>query len=190
MSKSMNTKKLITMAMFIAISIVLVAFIHFPIFPAVSFLEYDPADISILIGTFAFGPLAGCVLTIVTSVIQGITVSAASGLYGIIMHIISTCTLVLVAGNIKKLRSGAGWTIVSLVIGCLAMAAVMGVANLIITPLFMGVPVDAVKALLFPAIIPFNLIKAGINSAVAFVIYKPLSHALGKMGAKPQPLKA
>lgn len=190
MSKSMNTKKLITMAMFIAISIVLVAFIHFPIFPAVSFLEYDPADISILIGTFAFGPLAGCVLTIVTSVIQGITVSAASGLYGIIMHIISTCTLVLVAGNIKKLRSGAGWTIVSLVIGCLAMAAVMGVANLIVTPLFMGVPVDAVKALLFPAIIPFNLIKAGINSAVAFVIYKPLSHALGKMGAKPQPLKA
>ena len=67
MTKSMNTKKLITMAMFIAISIVLVALIHFPIFPAVSFLEYDPADISILIGTFAFGPLAGCILTIVTS---------------------------------------------------------------------------------------------------------------------------
>ncbi|MFQ9412551.1 MAG: hypothetical protein ACLR1T_18100 [Evtepia gabavorous] len=39
--------------------LLLVYVIHFPIFPAASFLEYDPADIPILIGTFAYGPLAG-----------------------------------------------------------------------------------------------------------------------------------
>ena len=54
-----STVKLAKMGLLVAISIVLVYFIHFPIFPAVSFLEYDPADISIMIGTFAFGPLAG-----------------------------------------------------------------------------------------------------------------------------------
>ncbi len=88
-----KTVRLAKMGMLVAISVVLVYFIHFPIFPAVAFLEYDPADIPILIGTFAFGPVAGVLLTIVTSVVQGVTVSAASGAYGIIMHIIATSVL-------------------------------------------------------------------------------------------------
>ena len=71
MTSREKTVRLAKMGMLVAISIVLVYFIHFPIFPAVAFLEYDPADISILIGTFAFGPLAGILLTVVTSVIQG-----------------------------------------------------------------------------------------------------------------------
>ena len=67
-----QTLRLVKMSSMVAISIVLVYLIHFPIFPAVAFLEYDPADISILIGTFAFGPAAGVLLTLVTSVIQGV----------------------------------------------------------------------------------------------------------------------
>ena len=55
------------MAMLVAVSIVLVALIHLPILPMVPFLEYDPADIPILVGTFAFGPVAGLILTIVTA---------------------------------------------------------------------------------------------------------------------------
>ena len=90
------------MAMLVAISVVLVAIIHIPIFPAVAFLEYDPADIPILLGTFAFGPVAGVLLTIVTAFIQGTTVSAASGIYGIIMHILATSARVIVAGCIYK----------------------------------------------------------------------------------------
>ena len=76
-----NTLKVVKMGILVALSIVLVYLIHFPIFPAVAFLEYDPADFPILVGTFAFGPAAGLILTIVTSLIQGLTVSAASGLY-------------------------------------------------------------------------------------------------------------
>ncbi len=33
------------MAMLVAVSVVLVYLVHFPIFPAAPFLEYDPADI-------------------------------------------------------------------------------------------------------------------------------------------------
>ena len=97
-----KVRKLVTMAMLAALSIVLVYVIHFPIFPAASFLEYDPADIPILIGTFAYGPLAGVLLTVVVSVIQGMTVSSGSGLMGIAMHIFATSILVLVAGNIYR----------------------------------------------------------------------------------------
>ena len=36
-----NTKRLATISMLAAISVILVTLIHFPIFPAVSFLAYD-----------------------------------------------------------------------------------------------------------------------------------------------------
>ena len=158
-----NTRRLTTLAMLAALSIVFVWLIHFPIFPAAPYLEYDPADIPIMIGTFAFGPLAGLLITVVASVIQGLTVSSGSGLYGIIMHIVATGTFVLVAGNLYRIRKTR------------ARAAVMAVANLIVTPLFTGMPVSAVKNLLLPIIIPFNLIKAGANAAITFVLYKSVS---------------
>lgn len=173
-SSKEKTLKLVKMGMLVAISIVLVYVIHLPIFPAVAFLEYDPADIPILIGTFAFGPFMGLLLTIATSIIQGITVSASSGLYGVLMHIIATGVLVIVAGIIywrSKTRKAA---IIGLLCGMVAMALVMIVANLIITPLFMGVS-QAVVWQLMPYIVCFNLIKAGINGLVTFFLYKRIS---------------
>ena len=169
-----KTVRLAKMGMLVAISVVLVYFIHFPIFPAVAFLEYDPADIPILIGTFAFGPGAGFLLTIVTSVIQGVTVSAASGVYGIIMHIIATSTMVLVAGIIYKKNKTKKGAVVGLACGVVAWVIVMIGANMVITPLFMGVP-RAVVWDLMPFIAGFNAIKSGVNAVVTFILYKRIS---------------
>ena len=171
-----KTVKLAKMAMLVAISLLLVN-IHFPIFPPIAFMEYDPADIPILIGTFAFGPAAGILITVVTALLQGFTVSAASGLYGILMHIIATGTYVLVAGFIYKFHKGKKSAVIALIAGTLAMTAIMEPANLTITPYFMGVPVDAVTALL-PFIIAFNLIKAGVNDLITFLVYKRVSKFL------------
>ena len=102
MNKKISTRQLVSMAMLGAISIVLVSAIHFPLIPAAAFLEYDPADIPIMICAFAYGPAAGFILTAVVSFIQGMTVSAQSGIIGIIMHIFATGCCVLVAGNIYK----------------------------------------------------------------------------------------
>lgn len=171
-----KTVKLAKMAMLVAISLLLVN-IHFPIFPPIAFMEYDPADIPILIGTFAFGPAAGILITVVTALLQGFTVSAASGLYGILMHIIATGTYVFVAGFIYKFHKGKKSAVIALIAGTLAMTAIMVPANLTITPYFMGVPVDAVTALL-PFIIAFNLIKAGVNGLITFLVYKRVSKFL------------
>lgn len=175
---SEKIRKMVTMAILVAISIVLVSVIHVPLIPAVPFLEYDPADIPILIGAFAYGPVAGIILTVVTSVIQGLTVSASSGLYGIIMHIIATSVLVLVASGIYRVRHTKKGAILGLVCGTIAMAMVMLPANHFITPAFMGVPTEVLDALLLPGILPFNLIKAGINSVVTFLVYKTVSRHL------------
>ena len=174
-----NSAKIAKMAMLVAISIVLVMVIHLPIFPAVAFLEYDPADIPILVGAFAFGPVAGLILTVVTSLIQGLTVSSASGLYGIIMHIIATSVLVLVSSMIYARHKTKAHAIIGLGAGTAAMAAVMVFANMWITPMFMGVTLEAVMGLM-PFIILFNVVKAGINSIVTFIVYKRISPFLHK----------
>ena len=177
LAASSKTLKVVKMGVMVAISVALVYLIHFPIFPIVSFLEYDPADIPILIGTFAFGPLAGLVLTVVTSVVQGLTVSAGTGLYGILMHVIATGVLVIVSGAIYRHKKTKVMAVVSLLCGMAAMAVVMMGANMVITPLFMGVPAEAVWSLM-PFIVGFNVIKAGINGGITFILYKRIANFL------------
>ncbi|MCL2494439.1 MAG: ECF transporter S component [Oscillospiraceae bacterium] len=180
MQASISTRKLVAMGTMAALSVALVFLVHFPVFPQAPFLEYDPADIPILIVSFAYGPLAGLIVTAIAAVVQGLTVSAQSGVYGIIMHLLSTGSYVLAAGLVYRAKNSRLGAIAALVCGVLASAAVMAAANLAVTPLFMGVPVEAVKAMLLPVIIPFNLIKSGSNAALMALIYLPLRPALEK----------
>ena len=170
------------LAMFAALSIVLVAFIHFPFpfLPGAQFLEYDPADVPILIGTFAFGPLAGLLLTLVVSVVQGITVSAGSGPWGILMHFVATGSMAAVAGFIyRKFHSMRG-AIAALGFGALTMTVVMIPLNLLITPIYTGASVQVVAGMLLPAIIPFNLIKSVVNCVITFIVYKHIMKLIDK----------
>ena len=99
-----TAKKLAVMAVLVAVSVVLVYLVHFPLFPAAAYLEYDPADIPILIGAFLYGPVAGLILTAAASVIQAFTVSAQNHVYGLIMHILATGTLTTVSSLIYRRR--------------------------------------------------------------------------------------
>ncbi len=173
MSKLNKTKMLTTLSILTAFSIVLMLIVHFPIF--VPYLEYEPMDIPILIAGFIYGPYAGLAVTIVSSLIQGFTVAnAGSGWVGVLMHFIASGTLVTVASVIYRRKHTMKGAIIGLVAGTLSMAAIMVPANLIIQPALWGNPVEAVVPLILPVLIPFNLVKAGINSVVTFIVYKPL----------------
>ncbi len=167
-----NTKRLVNMGVLIALSVVLVYLIRFPLFPAAPFLEYDPADIPIIFAAFAFGPLAGFVVTVIASIIQGITVSSASGVIGIVMHILATGSFVIVAGNIYKYHKTRKGAIIALIFGVLTMTVTMVIWNIIFTPIFLGAPLEAVLGMLVPIIIPFNLIKASVNGFITLLVYK------------------
>lgn len=185
--QTMSTRTLTTLGMLAALALVLVSIIHFPIIPAAPFLEYDPADIPIFVGAFLFGPAAGFALTVIVSVIQGLTVSAASGgVIGIFMHIFATGTYVLLAGTIYKKNRTRKGAVLAMATGSLAMTAVMCLWNLIFTPLFLGRELGEVAAMLIPAIIPFNLIKAGINSIVTYLVYKPVGDVIFRNEAKAE----
>ncbi len=171
----LTTRKLVLMALLIAVSIALVYIVRFPIFPAAPYLEYDPADIPILIGAFAFGPVAGIIIAVIACAVQALTVSAAGGIYGFIMHLIATSTLVVVASTIYRVRHTRTGAVIGLASGTIAMAGIMMVANHFVTPFYTGAPTEAIDAMLLPIIMPFNLIKAGANSIITFLVYKVVS---------------
>ena len=179
-SKKISTKQMTTLGVMSALSIVLMVLIRIP-FPTAPFLEYDPADVPILISTFLFGPWWGLLMTVVVSVIQGITVSVSSGFIGIIMHIAATGGFVLSAGLIYKRGKSLKRAIIALVLGTVVQTVLMAGMNLVFTPIFMKTPLDVVLGMMIPTIIPFNLIKAGVNAVLTFFIYKFVSKAVTKI---------
>ena len=56
------------------------------------------------------------------------------------------------------------------------MVASMCVWNIIFTPIFMGTPRSVVAQMIVPIILPFNVIKSGVNSFITFLIYKKISN--------------
>ena len=102
MKLSNATNRLVKLGLLTALSILLVFLIHFPIFPSAAYLEYDMADVPILIGTFLFGPWWGLLLTAAVSVLQWLLVSQASMWVGAVMHFCATGSCVLVAGLLYR----------------------------------------------------------------------------------------
>ena len=62
------------------------------------------------------------------------------------------------------------------------MCVVMVAWNYIITPLYMHVPRTVVAGMLLPTILPFNLVKGGLNAGITMLIYKPVTEALRRAG--------
>ena len=174
-----GVRKMVTLGVLAALSIVFMTVVKFPIIPAAPYLIYEPADVPILVGTFLFGPLSGLAITFVVAAIQA-TAFSTDGLVGFVMHMLATGTFVIVAGLIYKKFHNIKGAIAALTAGTLSMTVMMVFANLIIQPYFYGVPYDAVKAMVVPALIPFNLIKAGVNSVITLVVYKAISKIVHK----------
>lgn len=178
-NRKISTAKLAKLAMMVAISCVLVLLIRIQ-FPPAPFLEYDPADIPIYITTFAFGPGAGLVVTFVVSVIQAFALGGA-GVYGFLMHMLATGMFVLVAGFMYRRKKTKKEAVMALAAGVIVTVAAMCVFNYFVTPLYMGVPTATVVAMIPTVIIPFNILKSGINAVITFLVYKRISGFLHKV---------
>jgi len=185
----MDVNKMVKLGVLSALGVVLMLLVRFPIFPAAPFLVYDAGDVPALIGAFIYGHGAGLIITVVVSVIQAMTVSADAGWIGAVMHIAATGTMVIAAGLIYKRVHTLKGAIIALIAGSLGMTAVMVLLNLILTPIFLGAPIEVVKAMLLPIIIPFNLIKSFGNSLITMLVYKSVGKVL-RASAGPAVKKA
>lgn len=173
-----RTKKITTTAMLCAIAYVAVAVGRIPI---VLFLKYDPKDVVITLGGLIWGPLTACIVSVIVSFIEMLTVSE-TGILGCLMNILSTCSFACTAALIYKRKHTLSGALSGLVSGSAAMVSIMLLWNYLVTPIYMGYPREAVAELLLPAFLPFNLLKAGLNASITFFLYKPIVGALRKTG--------
>lgn len=159
------------------------SFIVSLIFPIkVSFLTLDFKDtISAVSGMF-FGPVAGLFCAIVVPCIEFLF--SDTGVYGLIMNLISSIAFVGVSSLVYKYKRSILGAVLALVSGALTTVAFMMIANLYITPYYMGVTQGAVIKLIPTLILPFNLVKTFLNASVTMLIYKPISRLLKKLGVE------
>lgn len=184
MSSKHKTSFITAVGVLSALSIALLLFIPgLSLFPAAPYLKYDLMDIPMLIAGLTLGPLGGSLVLLIGCTMQSL-VFGDGGLPGFVMHMIASGTLILVASFIYRSKKTTRSMIIGLIAGSLAMTAVMIPLNLIITVYWYGVPMDVVKAGLIPVTIPFNLIKAGLNSIITFAVVMAIKPVLDRFSNK------
>lgn len=170
--KNMNVKKMTTLGILSAMAIIVNMLISFPMIPAVSFLRYDPKDIIIVIGGFIYGPFAVFIMSAICSVLE--LFMRGGTILDILMNMIATCSFAGVASLIYKRNHTRTGAIQGLGVGIVTMTICMLVWNYIVTPFYFGMPREAVVNILLPGILPFNLLKAGLNATITMLLYKPI----------------
>ncbi len=177
-----DVRRLATLAMLAALAYIVMYVGRIPIW---SFLKYDPKDVVIVIAGFIYGPLSACVISVVVSLIEMITVSD-TGPIGMLMNVLSTCAFACTAAFIyerKRTKTGA---VIGLLSGIAVVVPAMLLWNYIMTPLYMEMTREAVSAMLIPIFLPFNLLKGGINMGVTMLLYKPLITAMRHVNLLPE----
>lgn len=169
-----DTRQLVTMALMCALS-ALLSFIEFPLLPGVTWLKYDASAMPALVSGFAFGPAAGLAVGVVSAVIHGILLADFSGA---IMNILVVTGFVLPAAFIYCKKRTFKSAVVGLVFSVMGATVMAILGNLVITPLYLGVPFDAVVAMILPILTPFNLIKAILNGVLTLIVYKSVSNLI------------
>lgn len=147
----------------------------------VSFLTLDVKDAVMAVGALALGPIAGLLISMIVALLEFITVSD-TGVYGLIMNFLSSATFALTASLIYRFRRRLSSAVLGLVAAVFMTTSVMMLANLFITPFYLGVERAQVVEMIPTLLLPFNLIKSTLNAAVVLLLYKPLSNALVRAG--------
>ena len=189
MSRQSNIKKIASVAMLSAIAFA-ITFVskQIPFPPVAGFLKLDFKDVIVVIGGFIFGPISAAAIAIVSSFIEFITISP-TGIIGLVMNVISSCTFACVASVFYKRNRRLSSAIIGLILGTVSVTVIMLLWNYILTPIYTAATADAVKAfretvasMLLPVFLPYNLLKYGINAAFSMLLYKPLVVGLRKAG--------
>lgn len=172
-----HIRQMVAVGVFVALSYICCVLFHFK----ASFLSFDLKDAVMTIGAMFFGPMAGLVTVLITCLIEFATISG-TGVYGLIMNLLSSITFVCIGSLVYTKKRSMGGALAGMIAATVVMVAVMMGANLLVTPYYMGTSPADVAAIIPTLLLPFNLTKGIFNSAVVFLLYKPVSQALKASG--------
>lgn len=190
-----STKNLAKIAVLTAISYVLYMFVKFPLpfFP--QFLDIQFSDLPALIGGFAMGPVAGCIIIVAKCLLKMPFSSTAC--VGEIGDIIIGIAFVLPAALIYKKHKNKKGALIGLVVGALVGIAAAMLANWVllipfyvkafgweaiigmVAELYPGITQQTFFSYyLFLGVAPFNLLRFIVSGGLTFLVYKHVSPIL------------
>lgn len=192
--KILTTRKVAMIGMFSAIAAVLMLF-EFPVFFAPPFYELDFSELPILIGAYAFGPVAGLLMEFIKILLKLFMKGTSTAFVGDLANFAVGCSLILPASSIYcfvKKKKGAIW---GCIIGTLTLTVFGTAFNAIyLIPAFsklFGLPIEQILAMgsevnplmtegslvsfVICCVAPMNLLKGTVASVLTMLLYKPLS---------------
>ncbi|MGN0594907.1 MAG: ECF transporter S component [Hominimerdicola sp.] len=172
-AKKFDTKKLTVLAMFTALGYICLFVCRFK----VQFLSLEFKDIFITMAAFAYGPVAGVFVSLTEALLELFTLSD-TGLYGFVMNFAGSASFAFTAGIIYKYKKNIFGAVLGLVSAIVVMTSIMIIMNILVTPYYMKCDTAAVYQLIPTLLLPFNLIKGLINSALTLLLYKPVTQAM------------
>lgn len=192
--KNTKVKYIVKIALLSALSVVIML-LEFPLaFVAPSFYELDLSESVILMGGFALGPLAAAIMEFVKNALNILINGTSTGFVGEFANFVTGCCLTVPAALIYKYRKSIKGALVGMAVGIVSLAIVGGLINyFIMLPMYSAfMPIediinagaaitgfihDKLTFVLF-AVVPFNLVKGVLCSAVCLLLYKRLSKIL------------
>ena len=178
MKRKLDVNKLVKISMLGAIATILML-IEIPLIPMFPWLKIDLGDIPAMIGAFAFGPLAGVMITFLKILLNFIFEGSATGGVGEFANFLIGIAMIVPASYIYHRNKTKKNAIVGLIIGAISLQVIAIFANVyILLPLYGIDPQGGVMNYIVAGLLPFNTIKAIIIAIVTFILYKKVSKAV------------
>ncbi|MBR6764919.1 MAG: ECF transporter S component [Clostridia bacterium] len=177
MKKKTDVRALTVASVLIALAFISVFVLKFK----VTFLSFDFKDAILSVISLMYGPVLGIISVCIVAVLEFLTVSD-TGVYGLIMNIISSGTFALAVGFVYKYKRSLSGAIIASLVAVISVTVMMLLANIIVTPFYMHYPRSAVIQLIPTLLLPFNLAKSVMNASVMLIIYKPVTTLLKRIG--------
>ena len=168
-------------------------YLEFPLPFAPAFYKLDFSEVPVLISTFALGPLAGVMTELVKILIHFIIKGTSTAGVGEAANFLIGCAMILPAGLIYRVRKDKAHALFGMAAGTVIMAAAGCFINaFVVLPAYANafhMPIDAlvemgtavnpsitnVFTFVVLAVVPFNLVKGVLVSAVTWLLYKRVS---------------
>lgn len=195
--KYLTTALIAKIAVLSAIAFVLM-FFEFPLPFAPAFYKLDFSEVAVLMGGFALGPAAGVIIEALKIVLNVLFQGSTTAYVGELANFAMGCAFVVPAAFIYKHYKSRKNALIGMLVGTLCMAIVGSALNAaVLLPMYSvlyGMPMDTLIAMgtaIIPlihdiwtfvifAVVPFNLVKGIIVSAITFAAYKHVSPILHK----------
>lgn len=195
--KLFTTRMMAAVGMFSAIALILHIY-DFPLpFLAPGFYEVDFSELPVLIGSFAFGPVAGVLIEVCKILLKLMIKGTSTAFVGDLANFAVGCSLLLPSCAIYEFWKCKKGAIAGCIAGIICMTSFGTLFNAVyLLPKFVelfGLPsmdtiiemgsavnpvIKDVPTFVIFAVAPVNFLKSGTVSLITLLIYKPLSPIL------------